>query len=82
MHGLDLAKIVSTKKAYSWESQLKNKYTIAAIDFGIKHNILRQLESNKCDITVFPANTKADDIIDFSSFKKGIEILKKYKINI
>lgn len=22
-----------------------------------------------------------DDIIDFSSFKKGIEILKKYKIN-
>lgn len=23
-----------------------------------------------------------DDIIDFSSFKKGIEILKKYNINI
>lgn len=25
---------------------------------------------------------ETDDIIDFSSFKKGIEILKKYKINI
>jgi acyl carrier protein len=25
---------------------------------------------------------ETDDIIDFSSFKKGIEILKKYKIDI
>ena len=25
---------------------------------------------------------ETDDIIDFSSYKKGIEILKKYKINI
>ena len=25
---------------------------------------------------------ETDDIIDFSSFKSGIEILKKYKINI
>ena len=25
---------------------------------------------------------ETDDIVDFSSFKKGIEILKKYKINI
>ena len=25
---------------------------------------------------------ETDDIIDFSSFKKGIEILKKYKIEI
>ena len=25
---------------------------------------------------------ETDDIIDFSSFKKGMEILKKYKVNI
>ena len=25
---------------------------------------------------------ETDDIIDFSSFKKGIELLKKYKVNI
>ena len=25
---------------------------------------------------------ETDDIVDFSSFKKGIEILKKYKVNI
>ena len=25
---------------------------------------------------------ETDDIIDFSSFKKGIDILKKYKVNL
>ena len=25
---------------------------------------------------------ETDDIVDFSSYKKGIEILKKYKVNI
>ena len=30
----------------------------------------------------FKITFETDDIIDFSSFKKGIEILKKYKINI
>jgi len=30
----------------------------------------------------FKITFETDDIIDFSSFKKGIEILKKYKINV
>jgi len=30
----------------------------------------------------FKITFETDDIIDFSSFKKGIEVLKKYKINI
>jgi acyl carrier protein len=29
----------------------------------------------------FKISFETDDIIDFSSFKKGIEILKKYKVN-
>ena len=29
----------------------------------------------------FKITMETDDIVDFSSFKKGIEILKKYKIN-
>ena len=66
MIGLDLAKIVSTKKSYVWDSEGKGKYNIAAIDFGIKHNILRQLKANDCDIMVFPANVSADEIIDFN----------------
>jgi len=30
----------------------------------------------------FKISLETDDIIDFSSFKKGIEILKKYKVNL
>jgi len=30
----------------------------------------------------YKINFETDDIVDFSSFKKGIEILKKYKVNI
>ena len=30
----------------------------------------------------FKISFETDDIVDFRSFKKGIEILKKYKINI
>ena len=29
----------------------------------------------------FKISLETDDIVDFSSFKKGIQILKKYKIN-
>ena len=29
----------------------------------------------------FKISIDTDDVIDFSSFKKGIQILKKYKIN-
>ena len=31
---------------------------------------------------LFKINIETDDIVDFSSYKKGIEILKKYKVNI
>lgn len=36
---------------------------IAAIDFGIKNNILKSFENRGCKITVFPAFTKAEDIL-------------------
>ena len=31
--------------------------------------------------SAFSITLETDDIIDFSSFKKGIDILKKYKVN-
>ena len=30
----------------------------------------------------FSISMETDDIVDFSSFKKGIEILKKYNVNL
>jgi len=63
MTGLDLAKNVSTKNIYEWSD--KGEYRVAAIDFGIKKNILRILEEFHCQVTVFPANTTAKDILSF-----------------
>ena len=31
---------------------------------------------------IFQITLDTDDIVDFSSYKKGIELLKKYKVNI
>jgi carbamoyl-phosphate synthase small subunit len=63
MDGLDLAKVVTCDKSYKWS---KGKHKIAAVDFGIKYNILRLLESHECEVTVFPANTTADEILKFN----------------
>ena len=64
MTGLDLAKVVSTKKIYKWSDS--GKYKVAAIDYGIKRNILNILSDNNCEITVFPAKTTARDILNFN----------------
>ena len=56
MAGLDLAKEVTCSQSYNWTSTTNGKYKVAAIDFGIKHNILRLLESHGCDVTVFPCH--------------------------
>jgi len=36
---------------------------IVAVDFGVKNNILRQLITHGCQVTVVPANTSAEDIL-------------------
>ena len=65
MDGMDLAKIVTCNKAYDWNSA-NQKYKVAAIDYGIKHNILRLLEKEGCYIKVFPASVSSDEILSFS----------------
>ena len=65
MEGLDLAKIVTTKKYYKWSKNPK-PYKVAAIDYGIKLNILKLLDEHGCEVTVFPAKTPATDIIKFN----------------
>jgi carbamoyl-phosphate synthase small subunit len=64
MNGLDLAQEVTTKASYQWSSN-GSKFKVAVMDFGIKQNILRLLEKHGCDITVFPAQTKVKEILEF-----------------
>ena len=40
-----------------------DRYNVVAIDYGIKHNILRMLRALGCRITVVPASTPASDIL-------------------
>jgi len=65
MDGLDLAKIATCKKQYSWNKTNKG-FKIAAIDYGVKYNILRILESYNCRIEVFPATSTIDTILRYN----------------
>ena len=74
MKGLDLAKVVTTGKSYTWtETEWKlgegygklesPKFKVVAYDFGVKKNILRMLAERGCDVTVVPAQTPAKDVL-------------------
>jgi len=69
MTGMDLAKVVTTPNSYDWRMEKGDRrnevarFKISAIDFGIKHNILRLLESHGCEVTVFPATATATEIL-------------------
>jgi len=65
MDGRDLATIVTCSDSYEWGKQ-SHQHKIAALDFGIKLNILRLLEFHGCNITVFPAKTSANEILAFN----------------
>lgn len=76
LNGMDLAKVVSTKKTYqwlegSWEWEKGYKkyaekdlpYHVVVYDFGVKRNILRLLVDRGCRLTVVPAQTSAKEVL-------------------
>ncbi|OGX36544.1 MAG: carbamoyl phosphate synthase small subunit [Omnitrophica WOR_2 bacterium RIFCSPLOWO2_12_FULL_50_9] len=76
MEGSDWVKEVTTKEKYIWGqgSRIKDrgrdtsdeirttKYKVAAIDCGIKYNILRILTDLGCEVHVFPADATVEEI--------------------
>jgi carbamoyl-phosphate synthase small subunit len=78
MDGTDLAKVVSTKQRYIWEVGERSheptevvgvkdappQHHVVAYDFGIKQNILRKLVAERCRVTVVPAQTSAEDVLE------------------
>ena len=62
MEGSDWVKEVTASKKYVWPAQGAKKFTVAAIDCGMKRNILRILASLGCEIHVFPADATFDQI--------------------
>ncbi len=65
MVGLELASKVSTKEPYYFGSE-NAKYKVAALDIGIKKNILRNLAKRDVYIKVFPYNSKFEDLETFN----------------
>ncbi|WP_083820730.1 glutamine-hydrolyzing carbamoyl-phosphate synthase small subunit [Shewanella sp. HN-41] len=77
LKGMDLAKEVTTDKAYQWRKGSwrlvgglpadtpveELKYKVVAYDYGIKQNILRMLVDRGCDVTVVPAKTSAAEVL-------------------
>ncbi len=58
----DMVARVSCKKR--WISRTPNhQYDVVAIDCGIKHNIIRCLNSKGCNVTIVPFNTTYDEIM-------------------
>jgi carbamoyl-phosphate synthase small subunit len=65
MKGLELASKVSTKEPYFFGNE-NATYKIAALDLGIKTNILRNLAKRDCYIKVFPYDTAFEELKGFS----------------
>jgi carbamoyl-phosphate synthase small subunit len=75
LKGMDLAKVVSTKRVYQWNEGTNwaleqgpkqrpgQRSHVVAYDFGIKRNILRLLSDQGFRITVVPAQTPADKVL-------------------
>ncbi|MFD2696756.1 glutamine-hydrolyzing carbamoyl-phosphate synthase small subunit [Mesonia sediminis] len=65
MKGLELASKVSTKKAYTIGNS-DATFKVAALDLGVKKNILRNLSARNCFIKVFPYNTSFEELNEFN----------------
>src|SRR3546814_11793089 len=75
IEGMDLAKQVSCTQTYVWTETLwsfaddgrsdgfgtlpEPRFHVVAVDFGAKRNILRNLASQGCRVTVVPATATA-----------------------
>jgi carbamoyl-phosphate synthase small subunit len=73
--GRDLVSEVTSAASFAWTegaweagrgytSPGKGRFRVVAYDSGIKLNILRQLTSAGCDVTVVPASTPAAEVLE------------------
>jgi carbamoyl-phosphate synthase small subunit len=75
LDGMDLVPEVTAGQSYTWDEtrwswgrgygrQDKPDLHVVAIDYGLKRNILRCLATAGCKVTVVPAKTSAEDILE------------------
>ncbi|MBO9999259.1 MAG: glutamine-hydrolyzing carbamoyl-phosphate synthase small subunit [Cyanobacteria bacterium SID2] len=103
MAGLNLVPEVTTPVVYEWTEATPppwefkahgetddETFTVVAIDFGVKRNILRRLASYGCRVVVVPVNTPVEEMLKYdpdgiflsngpgdpSAVKEGVETVK------
>jgi carbamoyl-phosphate synthase small subunit len=78
--GMDLVPMVTSGQRFTWNEtpwrwnagygsraqSEEPKFNVVAIDYGIKRNILRLLAGTGCAVTVVPATTSAQDIMELA----------------
>ena len=73
LENLDLTSVVSTKKQFIWDKGLWKKpnkqnsyknFPIVCLDFGIKHNILRNLNDLNFATTILPSTSTIKEILN------------------
>jgi carbamoyl-phosphate synthase small subunit len=72
MQGRDLTGQVSTREAFPWDKGSgvwgpsrvgPQQLHVTALDYGVKHNILRNLVDVGCRVTVLPATATAEEVL-------------------
>jgi carbamoyl-phosphate synthase small subunit len=63
MVGADLSNEVTTPEAYTVEAQGEHRFTVAALDLGIKRNVPRRLAARGVTTHVLPATSTIDDLL-------------------
>lgn len=57
----NMAEVVSCKESWEYATE-EPKFHIVAVDFGIKHSILKAWKKRGCRVTIVPWNTAAEEI--------------------
>jgi len=78
LKGMDLAKVVSTKRIFQWNEgtvwpdssrapiRSHQRLHVVAYDFGMKRNILRLMADFGCRITIVPAQTSSEEALSLA----------------
>ncbi|WP_232344911.1 glutamine-hydrolyzing carbamoyl-phosphate synthase small subunit [Actinoplanes awajinensis] len=66
MLGADLSAQVSTGERYIAKADGEHRYTVAALDLGIKRNVARRLAARGVTTHVFPASASIEELLSVS----------------
>ncbi len=55
---------VTVPEASFYPAQGEQRFRVALMDYGMKKNILRQLQKRGCTVTVYPASTPAEEVLE------------------